>query len=183
MNAVRMCDERGIAATREDKVGKYLIFMLGQERFGFAILRFVDILGLEDILHVPQIPDVIRAVADFHGTDLPIMDLRLRFGQEVVDDAERHYVIVVEAEWCRRKILIGVVVDRFAEIRDIGNEEIRRPTMLRESGNTTLIQGFVRLGRRTVKLLDLDKVTPSVNLAEAELGMHAGSRRGAMMEA
>ncbi len=46
-----------LAAGNAERAGKYLIFRLGREEFGAAVLKVREIIGMQDITAVPQTPE------------------------------------------------------------------------------------------------------------------------------
>ncbi len=47
---------------------------------------------------VPRTPEFVKGVINLRGKVIPVVDLRLRFGMEAIDYAERTCIIVVEAQ-------------------------------------------------------------------------------------
>jgi len=73
-------DQRGHA-------GKYLTSFLANEEYGLKILTVHEIIGMMPVTCVPRTPDFIRGVVNLRGKVIPVVDLRIRFGMEVVENA------------------------------------------------------------------------------------------------
>ena len=59
--------------------GKYLTFVLGDEDYGLAIRYVTEIIGIQKITPVPDLPGYIKGVINLRGKVIPVMDVRLRF--------------------------------------------------------------------------------------------------------
>ena len=91
-----MAVESAVAAVA--KAGKYLSFMLGDEEYGVEILKVQEINGISDITRVPRTPEFVRGVINLRGRVIPVIDLRAKFGMEVVPDTEKTCVVVVQLD-------------------------------------------------------------------------------------
>ena len=81
-----------------DKEGKYLTFSLAREEYGISILKIKEIIGMMPITSLPQTPDFVKGVINLRDKVIPVVDLRLRFGIEEIEYAERTCIIVTEAQ-------------------------------------------------------------------------------------
>jgi purine-binding chemotaxis protein CheW len=91
---------------------------------------------------------------------IPVVDLRVKFDMEAIDDTEETCIIVVETAG----VMLGIVVDKVSEVLDIaGNEIVDAPTLGTEI-NTDYILGIGKHGDRVSLLLDIDAVFGSEEL-------------------
>src|SRR6185503_4492159 len=81
---------------REELVGKYLTFALGNEEYSVPVLKVREIIKIMDITAVPQVPEYVKGVVNLRGKVIPVVDLRLKFGFPAQDYTERTCIIVVE---------------------------------------------------------------------------------------
>jgi purine-binding chemotaxis protein CheW len=72
----------------KDREGKYLTFSLADEEYGVGILKIKEIIGMMPITTVPQTPEFVKGVINLRGKVIPVIDLRLRFGNIKADDIE-----------------------------------------------------------------------------------------------
>jgi purine-binding chemotaxis protein CheW len=106
-SAVFHAMERGL-----NREGKYLTFGLGSEEYGLEILKVKEIIGIMNITSVPQTPKYVKGVINLRGKVIPVIDLRLKFGMDVIDYDDRTCIIVVDiAGDTGKKIVMGIVVD------------------------------------------------------------------------
>jgi purine-binding chemotaxis protein CheW len=140
------------------RAGKYLTFQLEEEEFGIDIMLVKTIIGLMDITKVPKMPDYVRGVINLRGMIIPVVDLRLKFGMEMVENTRETTIIVVEVNFENRQDQIGVLVDRVREVLDISEEDIEDAPTLGASMDTNFIIGMAKTKKRVISLLSIEKV-------------------------
>ena len=59
--------------------GKFLTFHLGKEDYGIEIRFVTEIIGVQKITEVPDMPDFLKGVINLRGKVIPVMDVRTRF--------------------------------------------------------------------------------------------------------
>jgi purine-binding chemotaxis protein CheW len=143
--------------------GKYLTFFLGREEYGLAILKVHEIMGIMPITPVPRTPEFIRGVINLRGKVIPIVDLRIKFGMEQVEQTEETCIIVVQSPGGQT----GIVVDKVSEVLDIAASDIEDTPSFGVDVNTDYILGVGKSEGR-VKLLAGDVV--DLGLAAMEGG-------------
>ena len=141
-----------------DREGKYLTFSLAEEEYGIGILKIKEIIGMMAITTVPQTPDFVKGVINLRGKVIPVMDLRLRFGMDLIDYNERTCIIVVEIASETGTIQIGIVVDSVSEVLNIKVEDIEDTPTFGAKLNTEYILGMAKIEGGVKILLDIDKV-------------------------
>lgn len=140
------------------KSGKYLTFDLASEEYGLEILKVQEIIGLLPVTRVPRTPEFIRGVMNLRGKVIPVIDLRLKFGMETVEDTRRTSIVVVQLNHEKSQIIMGLIVDDVSEVIDIAGECIDPPPQFGAQVNTDFIKGIGKINGKVVILLDVDKV-------------------------
>lgn len=140
------------------KEGKYLTFSLAEEEYGIGILKIKEIIGMMPITTVPQTPEFVKGVVNLRGKVIPVVDLRLRFGMEEKDYAERTSIIVVETIGESGNLVIGIVVDSVSEVLNIKGEEIEDTPSFGTNLDTEYILGMAKAEGEVKILLDIDRV-------------------------
>ncbi len=145
-----------VAASTESHsvhAGKYLTFFLGNEEYGLKILTVHEIIGMMPVTRVPRTPDFIRGVVNLRGKVIPVVDLRIRFSMDVVENQDV-CIIVVQV----RGIQMGIVVDRVSEVVTIAASEIEPPPSFGVDVPTDFLLGIGKSQGRVKLLLDIDHV-------------------------
>lgn len=132
---------------------KYLTFTLGEEVYGIDIRVVIEIIGIQRITKVPEVPEYVRGIINLRGKIIPVVDMRLRFRQQYREYTDRTCIVVVEIN----HVLIGLIVDAVSEVLDIREENVVPPPELRASQNK-YIRGIGKLESSVVMLLDWEKL-------------------------
>lgn len=150
-------------AAAEAREGKYLVFQLGQEEFGIRVLKVREIIGVQDITAVPQMPAHVKGVINLRGKVIPVVDLRVKFGLPETEYTQRTCIIVVQAERERGAIHLGIVVDGVAEVLNLGAGDIQDTP---DFGGvaTPYLLGMAKTKGKVKILLDIDQVLNSQEL-------------------
>lgn len=102
---------------------KYLTFSLGEEFYGVDIMFVTEIVGLQPINMVPELPSFVKGVINLRGDIIPVMDARLKFKKAEIEYNDRTCIIVIEV----REMSIGLVVDAVNEVLTINQENVVPP--------------------------------------------------------
>src|ERR1041384_8019449 len=108
---------------REELVGKYLSFALGNEQYSVPVLKVREIIKIMDITAMPQVPQYVKGVINLRGKVIPVVDLRLKFGFEAHAYTERTCIIVVEVMLAGGARMMGIIVDHVSEVLHVAAEE------------------------------------------------------------
>jgi len=130
----------------------YLTFPVGAELYGVSIGLVTEIVGLQKIMQVPDVPHYIKGVINLRGKVIPLMDVRLRFGMAEKEYDDRTVVIVLQVN----DAPVGLVVDGVNEVLDIPDNQIDRANSFSGSDSRNLVMGLGRLEDRVAILLDVN---------------------------
>ena len=75
---------------------KYLTFSIGNEDYGIEIKYVTEIIGIQVITEIPELPNYVKGIINLRGKIIPVMDVRLRFKKEPLAYNDRTCVIVVD---------------------------------------------------------------------------------------
>lgn len=133
--------------------GKYLTFALNNELYGIEIKYVTEIIGIQQIVQVPELPVYFKGIINLRGKIIPVMDVRLRFNKEYKDYNDRTCVIVIDI----RDISMGLIVDSVSEVLTIPASDIVPPPEVSKTGNR-YINGIGKVGNEVKLLLNCDKL-------------------------
>ena len=143
---------------------KYLTFMLGDEEFGVNIGFVTEIIGIQAITFVPDLPVFVKGIINLRGQIIPVIDVRLRFQKPEVDYNERTCIIVLHI----KDLPIGFIVDSVAEVDQIPYENIIPPPSVRHSYHQQYISGIGKVQEKIILIMDCDKlISEDIGLASA----------------
>lgn len=136
----------------EDMANKYLTFFLASEVYGVEIAYVTEIIGIQKITSIPEMPDYIRGVINLRGKVIPVMDVRTRFRMEPREYDERTCIIVVNITGTT----VGLVVDEVSEVADIPADQVEPPPMGRQGKGNAFIKGMGKSGDAVKILLNVE---------------------------
>lgn len=113
-------------------------FLINGEVFAFDTLKVRNILEFDKVTWVPNTKDYLLGVINLHGNIIPIADLRMMMGAQMIENQQDTAVIVVSDD-DKNDSLIGLVVDGVKEVFDLDEAEIKESVM---NGNTGLVHSF-----------------------------------------
>jgi purine-binding chemotaxis protein CheW len=140
---------------------KFLTFHLAGEDYGIEIRYVTEIIGIQKITEVPEMPDFIKGVINLRGKVIPVMDVRIRFDLPPRDYDNRTCIIVVDIN----DTAIGLVVDQVREVADIPAEQIEPPPMASMSRGQ-FIQGMGKINDEVKIILDVGQLLRDEELEE-----------------
>lgn len=133
--------------------GRFLTFAIGKESYGIEIRYVTEIIGIQPITEVPEMPDYVKGIINLRGKIIPVMDVRLRFKKSFNEYNDRTCVIVIDIQ----NISIGLIVDSVSEVISIPETEIVAPPDISKESNK-YISGIGKVGNEVKLLLDCDKL-------------------------
>lgn len=134
--------------------GKYLTFSLGNEEYGIEIRNVTEIIGIQNITELPDVPHFVKGVINLRGKVIPVIDIRLRFNLEERAYDERTCIIVVNI----KEIFVGLIVDSVSEVMDIPAGNIEPPSKIAQGAGSNYIQGLGKVDDDVKILLDAQQL-------------------------
>ena len=147
-----------VQTAQEKKTAKYLTVVLDQEAYGIAALKVREIIRLQKITPIPQMPGYVRGVINLRGRVIPVVDLRTKFGLKA-EITERTCIVVVEvARPDHRSRPMGLIVDSVEEVVNLPAEEIEPTPDFGVRVDTGNLLGLAKVKGQVKALLDIDRV-------------------------
>lgn len=140
------------------RAGKYLTFGLGNEEFAIQVLGVREIMGVQEITAVPQMPGYVKGVLNLRGKVIPVVDLRLKFGMQELDYTPRTCIIVVQINSAAGKLQMGIIVDGVSEVLTLQAADIEDTPDFGNGVETPYILGMAKIKNKVKILLDINMV-------------------------
>lgn len=148
-------DDYDIEEDDEDtQEGKYLSFKIGDEQYGIEIKYVSEIVGIQKITEVPDMPEYVKGIINLRGNVIPVVDVRLRFHMKPTEYNDRTCIIVVNVD----DSPIALVVDTVKEVISISNEQISPPPSVSKGEVSRFIKGIGRFENDVIILLEINKL-------------------------
>jgi len=133
---------------------KYLTFHLNEEEYGIEIRQVTEIIGIQGITSVPDMPYYVKGVINLRGKVIPVMDVRMRFNINEIEYNDRTCIIVINVSGYP----VGLIVDYVSEVLDIPKSNIEPPPRLHKAEGHQFVQGMGKVGDKVKILLNADRL-------------------------
>jgi purine-binding chemotaxis protein CheW len=133
---------------------KYLTFVIDKESYAIEVRNVTEIIGIQPITEIPEVPDYVKGIINLRGSIIPVMDVRLRFKKESLEYNDRTCVIIVDIS----DMSVGLIVDKVSEVLTIPEENIVDPPTMSKGSNNRYIRKVGRVGDEVKLLLDCNKL-------------------------
>ena len=161
-------EERMEIQEEDTQKGRFLTFKLGEEVFGLEIKYVTEIVGIQPITNIPEVPEYVKGIINLRGKIIPVIDVRIKFKKEPIEYDERTCIIVIDID----DISIGLIVDEVSEVATIKDEDIVPPPSYKTGFQNRYIKGVGKSKDGVKLLLDSNKLLTNEekhNISDIEL--------------
>jgi purine-binding chemotaxis protein CheW len=142
-------------AEENAQANKYLLFNLVEDVYGIGIASVTEIIEMQRITDVPDMPSYVKGVINLRGRVIPVIDLRLRFGMDERAYDDRTCIIIVSVQ----DSTMGLIVDTVAEVLDIPEADVEPPPNFKiDSGSGRYISGIAKVGEDVKIIIDVSQI-------------------------
>jgi len=134
----------------------HLTFKVSSATYAVCVTHVTEIVCIQDINHLPGMPDGFCGVINLRGHVVPVLDMQARFGGPSLDTNDRTVIVVLEVDGERA----GLMVEEVTEVVDFPSDSIESATSSvgRERSKNTLVSGIAKRGDRMCMILDVRKM-------------------------
>ncbi|MEI8049570.1 MAG: chemotaxis protein CheW [Bacteroidota bacterium] len=154
-------------------ISQLFVFGLGEQRFGLDLDVVQRIERSVEITKIPEAPPLISGIIDYHGTILPVYDLRKKLGLPVKPVSISMLLIIVSTS----ERPLALVADTVEGVMNVPKDGVTSSENL-EKGLAQ--DSFVRLGDGFIFIYDVDRFLSSQD--SIELGIALKRFEGRMEE-
>lgn len=145
----------GIVSGQEDAMrGRFLTFLLGDETYGIEIKHVMEIIGMQLITEMPEMPEYVRGIINLRGSIIPAMDARLWFQKPEIAYTDRTCMIVISVGGTS----MGLIVDCVSEVLTIPDENVAEKPEISSKGSRGYVKSIGKVGDHIVLLIDCEKL-------------------------
>lgn len=146
-------DILGLYDREEDEdaqLNKYLSFIIDNRLYSLEVKNIADIIEVQKITEVPDMPSYIKGIINLRGKIIPVMDMRLRLSKEERPYDERSCIININLN----DITVGLIVDTVSEVLRIPQEMVTKPPEFRGAeAKNKIISGIGKLEDDSVVII------------------------------
>lgn len=145
---------------------KYICFNLAEEQFAIPLLAVKEVIKLQEVTSVPQMPHHILGIFNLRGQVITVMDLRKKLNLPTAQTSETAIMILNFG-----KNLLGVVVDSVNFVQTVQSSEMQeKPMSLAGAASNSVVSVF-RREDQLILVLDIAKALSVEELVQ--MGMAA----------
>jgi len=134
---------------------KFLTFFLGDEIYGIEIRFVTEIIGMQSVTEIPDIPEYVKGIINLRGKIIPVIDVRLRFKKISKEYNDRTCIVVVDI----KGVTVGLIVDTVAEVLRIPDQDIVPPPQFNNGSHyQRFIKGIGKVDSHVKLILDCDRL-------------------------
>jgi purine-binding chemotaxis protein CheW len=138
----------------------YLTFLVERETYAVNIACVTEIVGMQRISEIPDVPAYIKGAMNLRGKVIPVMDQRLRFRLPPREYDERTTIIVLDLEG----VPTGLVVDQVTDVLTIPGDKIDPPPQWLQDRKQSIIKGLGKQNDSVSIILDVPNLLYSNDL-------------------
>lgn len=133
---------------------QYISIYMSGELFGIDIKYVDNIVRMQHITRVPNVPAYIKGVINLRGEVIPVFSLRIKMGLEEIEETKAFRIIILKVEGD----LVGIIVDEVREVVLLENDLIEKPYYDSSDSMQNLLSGIGKDGDRLISLLDINEI-------------------------
>lgn len=133
---------------------KFLIFALDDKDYGISVTYVTEIIGMQNISEIPEVPYYIRGVTSLRNRVIPILDVRKRFQMDAKEDGDRTCLVILQI----KDTPLALVVDNVREVITIPPESMEKAPNFGEDPASRFISNLAKINNRVKILVDVPKL-------------------------
>ena len=142
-------------STNVNEITQYIVIRIGQEQYGIDIKYIDNIVRMQQITRVPQVPAHFRGVINLRGEVIPVLSLRVKMGLQPDEDSKDTRIIIIKMD---QHELIGIVVDSVKEVVNLSSSEVEKASFDKNDERDAYASGIGKHETGLITLLDLEMV-------------------------
>lgn len=142
----------------EERVVQLVCFMFADEEYAVDITSVREVVRIQKITHIPQMPDFTLGIINIRGSIIPVFDLRKKFGLREKESDEQSKMIVVDVNDSR----ICFVVDQVLNNVKITASSVVPTPNVKMKIKRECIRGIGKFEDGMIIILDLVKLNESI---------------------
>lgn len=140
----------------EESQIQLVTFQLGEELYGVDIMDVKEIVKIQPVRPLPNVPFYVEGVFNLRKEIIPIINLHKRFRLKALDLGENERdeggFVILNIEGNR----IGIIIDRIARVTAVEKSDIKAPPQMLSGIGTEYINGVIQKEADSPYLIMLD---------------------------
>lgn len=137
---------------------QFVTFQIGAEEFCLPISCITEVIRPLPVTALPKMPQFVEGVINLRGSIIPVVDLRKRFGLQVVPVNVRTCRMIITRGATGSNALLGLIVDAVREVIQIPAASVEPAPEAATGSGADFIAGVVKTDKRMIILIDISKI-------------------------
>lgn len=133
---------------------EYLAFTLGAEEYGVDIQKVQELRGYDAVTCIANALMYIKGVINLRGIIVPIVDLRIKFGNALPSYDQFTVVIILNLGTG----VMGLVVDSVSDVSTLDPAQIKAAPAIGPDFGSGYVAGLGVIGTRMLILIDIERL-------------------------
>jgi len=142
-------------------LSEFLIFGLDQEEYAIDIHKVQELRGYDAVTHIANTPDHIKGVINLRGAIVPIIDMRIRFGNSTPVYGTSTVVVILNLA----AAVLGIVVDSVSDVITLNPAQIKPAPQLGAAFETNYMVGIGTLNERNLIIVDMEELISGMDFS------------------
>lgn len=140
-----------------DTSNQFVTFRIEDELYAINVFKIREILEVPVITKVPGMPEMIRGIINVRGDVIPVLDLKVKFGNEKTEFQRDTSIIITEIQIESDVIQVGIIVDAVRKVLTLEDEQVEAPPKIGTYIDNKFILGIGKTETDFIIILDIDK--------------------------
>ncbi|MDQ7033141.1 MAG: chemotaxis protein CheW [Desulfonauticus sp.] len=156
----------------QDELLKFFSFLVGEEIFAFPMEILQEIIWVPETIKVPLTPPAFKGLTNLRGSILPIVDLRILFGQTNCKVSETTRAIIVDIGHP-----VGIIIDKVDKTLDVSEAQIDKNALITtDTAMGKYLEGVIKNGdKELVQIINIKKLLEQEFLSNKKLGLSSNT--------
>jgi purine-binding chemotaxis protein CheW len=154
----------GMSGTIDVQTREFLVFGLNNEEYAIDIGTVNELRGYGTVTAIANSPTHIKGVINLRGAIVPIIDLRIKFGQQdpTYDQFTVAIILTVNGQTA------GMVVDSVSNVVALTNDQLKPAPKMSSGEEAEFITGIGTVGDRMLILIDVERLIFTSEIAAVD---------------
>ena len=147
-------------SAEKQQVGQFVGFFLDGQQYAFRIEQIQEIVVVQQVTTIPNVPGFVEGVSNLRGSIIPIINLRAIMGMQAVESDDETRIIVVNVDGRT----IGCTVDSVTQVVRVPSESIQPAPDTVVAEGADYVTGFATVNEQLLVLLDVNRLLDPTKL-------------------
>ncbi len=150
----------------QDDLYQLVSFKLAEEEYAFKITDIQEVIHVQAIRGIPQMPEFILGVINLRGNVISVFDLRKKLHLPAKEFDDKTKIVVTKVD----DTIISLVVDEIMENITLTQSQVEPAPNVKMKINKECIAGLGKLKGKLITILNLEKIHEEI-IADVDINV------------